>query len=673
MNSINCRERIPVLFLAALLLTSVSVADTVVWPHEIDTAKAKVEVYQPQPESLQQDILSARAVVAVTPAGKTEPALGTVWLKARIEADRDNHTAALKSIEVTQTRFPDADAAKEADLASILNEELPNWDPVMDLDELRATLEVAKVQRKQATKLNNDPPEILYVDYPALLVSLDGKPVYQQVENSNLTRVANTPFVILIDYRTGSSYLFDGRDWLEAPEVMGPWKASTATPPEIVDMTPGDRADQSIEKELQDASSVPKIVVATKPTELIVTTGAAKYADVEGTDLAYVSNTETRLLKAKSSGTLYVLLSGRWYTSSSLQGPWTYLPATELPADFAKIPASAEIGEVLTSVPGTQQAKDAVLDAQIPHTTTVKRDQTIAVHYDGAPQWKPIEGTQMRYAANSQQAVIQTGGKYFCADTGVWYAAAAATGPWAVATKVPDEIYTIPADSPVYNVTNVEVFGSTEDEAYVGYYPGYHGSYAYGNTMVYGTGYYYPPWRGAHYYARPSTWGFQVHYNPYGGWSFGYSYASGYFNHAVGFRGWDPCCWWGPARWGARGPYDPRGPFDPRGPHDPRGRYDTRGPYGRRGVGAPRGVADSRGTEGLRAGQFGGPGVGANNLYADRNGNVFRNSNQGWERHGGGGWNAAAASPGLQNHSFARQRGASMSHGGGRRVGGRRR
>ena len=61
------------------------------------------------------------------------------------------------------------------------------------------------------------------------------------------------------------------------------------------------------------------------------------------------------------------------------------------------------------------------------------------------------------------------------------------------------EIYTIPPDCPVYNVTYVYVYSSTPDVVYVGYTPGYLWSFPYYGVPVYGTGWYYPGYYNQHY------------------------------------------------------------------------------------------------------------------------------------------------------------------------------
>jgi hypothetical protein len=172
----------------------------------------------------------------VSTSDKSEPAFGTVWLTASLETDREQRTASLNKIGVTKIRFPNADQDKEKKLESLLNSKMLDWNPTMDLDQLSSSLAVADVQQQMAQDLNHDPPQILYADHPALLVSIDGKPVLRQIENSNFIHVVNSPYPIALPYRTNLYYLFDGRDWMEATDVMGPWKFSPHPPEEVVEL-----------------------------------------------------------------------------------------------------------------------------------------------------------------------------------------------------------------------------------------------------------------------------------------------------------------------------------------------------------------------------------------------------------------------------------------------------
>jgi len=93
----------------------------------------------------------------------------------------------------------------------------------------------------------------------------------------------------------------------------------------------------------------------------------------------------------------------------------------------------------------------------------------LKVEYDGDPQFKNIEGTDLQYAVNTATPVIQVDDKnYYAVANAVWFVGAAPVGPWAVATSVPAAIYSIAPSSSLHYVTYVKVYRSTPDVVYVG-------------------------------------------------------------------------------------------------------------------------------------------------------------------------------------------------------------
>jgi hypothetical protein len=234
----------------------------------------------------------------------------------------------------------------------------------------------------------------------------------------------------------------------------------------------------------------------------------------------------------------YVLLSGRWFrTRSMANGPWEYVPNNKLPADFAKIPEGHPKGDVLASVSGTPQADEALIDNQIPQTAAVNRKTaTTQVTYDGSPELRPIEGTSLQYIANTRTPVIVAGdGNYYTVDRGVWFVASSPSGPWTVADKIPVEIYSIPASSPLHYLTYVKIYDSTPEYVYVGYTPGYYGTVVNPDgVVVYGTGYYYPGWAEDYWYPWTPTYG-------YGG-GFWWGAGTGFVLGAIAGSVWND--WW---------------------------------------------------------------------------------------------------------------------------------
>jgi hypothetical protein len=209
----------------------------------------------------------------------------------------------------------------------------------------------------------------------------------------------------------------------------------------------------------------------------------------------------------------------------------------------------------------------------VPQTAAIKRSEArLEVQYDGAPQFKPIEGTEVEHAVNTPTPVLRISGRYYAVDQAVWFVAADARGPWAVADSIPREaIQRIPPSAPVYNVTDVEIFGSTSEVVYVGYYPGYVGSYPWYGVPVYGTGWYYPP-LGPVYYPHPSTYGMAYSYSPYMGWGVGYTWGAGFLTIGIGFAMYPP--YYG----GFYPPYGYRPPYYARVPGVPAGRPECGGP-----------------------------------------------------------------------------------------------
>src|SRR6185436_6842931 len=162
------------------------------------------------------------------------------------------------------------------------------------------------------------------------------------------------------------------------------------------------------------ASAVPKVFVSQKPAELILLTGEPRYAPVTGTALVWVSNTESDVFRLGATGTLYYLVAGRWFSAPGFSGPWTFATPS-LPADFQKIPLEHERSRVLASVPGTDQAAEAVLIAQIPQTARVNKKELKApdVAFQGDPQFAAIEQTTVERAVNTDKDVFKVRDLYY--------------------------------------------------------------------------------------------------------------------------------------------------------------------------------------------------------------------------------------------------------------------
>ena len=285
--------------------------------------------------------------------------------------------------------------------------------------------------------------------------------------------------------------------------------------------------------------ATPDVFYSDKPAEIILFDGQPVYAQIPDTQLEYATNTNSVVFVYKPTQQFYYLTAGRWFSAPDLQGPWTYA-TPDLPADFAKIPLSSPASAILATVPGTDEAKDAVLLAQVPTTMTIKPNEAqakVKVEYAGEPKFEPIKGTSMEYATNTQDKVIELEGTYYLCLQGVWFMAPTPTGQWTTCMSVPQEIYTIPSNSPVYNVTYVTQTANPDGTVTSSYAAGYLGTFilgaAAGAILADGSGYWWPPYcNEGYYYPYPATYCGAY----YGG--YGYHYPAPYYDSATGAYGW---------------------------------------------------------------------------------------------------------------------------------------
>ena len=531
-------------FVIAILLTGFSTFSLVAqnkWPKEMKLADgSSLTIYQPQPESLNGNKITGRAAVSVKKNTGGEPIFGAIFYAGTITTDKASRMAELETLSITNVKFSgDAEKDKIDKMAAAIEKEAPTWKIQFSIDDVAASIKKDN-NTSSNNQFNNDPPKIIYTDKQTTLVLLDGAPKVQQDKDLDAERVVNSPNLIFKEGNFWNLYL--GGIWYVSSSVTEGWKPNASLSKKLQSV------NEQIKKQEKEANGgkentekpiVTEIIVATSPTELLQSKGVIDYKTIQGTSLLYVGNSSNEIFKDINSQKTYVLLAGRWYNAPGINGPWAYVAADKLPADFAKIPEGSEKDGVLANVAGTDAAEEAKIDAEIPQTAKVDRKSaSIKVEFDGAPKFKNIEGTSLKVAENSNVTVMQDqSGKYFALDNGIWFTASNANGPWQVANERPKDVENIPASSSAYNTKYVYVYDSTPDVVYVGYTAGYMGGYVYGPTIVYGTGFYYSPWYGSVYYPRPVTWGFGFGYNPWTGWSMGVGFNVGFMHVGIGFGG----------------------------------------------------------------------------------------------------------------------------------------
>lgn len=507
------------------------------WPRAAQlSGGAAMLVYQPQVDAWDGNQMQLRAAVSVKPAGSQAQVFGVVLATARTAVDRAARTVLMNDVEITKIDFPslpDRGAAYGAELKTKAIGSVRT----LSLDKVEASLKASGV-KAPSFPVQNNPPRIIASTSPAILVPIDGPAAIRPLpDDTRFKRVINTRALILQSGGGDTFFLHVYDGWLSAQTLDGPWQVARSTPfgidsvakklaasglVDLLDGGPTANPKPSLSR------GVPTIYTSNVPTELIVFKGQPNYVPVAGT-LLWATNTGADVFVDSASNNTYLLLSGRWFRSAGMNGPWSFVASNALPSDFARIPTSSPAGIVLASVAGTPQAQEAVIANSIPQTATVplRGGPGFMPSFDGAPQFQPIAGTTMLAATNGSVPVIQVNPRsYYAVSAGVWFTAESIAGPWMVAVTIPDVIYTIPTSSMMHFVTYVRVYGATTEVVYVGYTPGYLGTVVepYG-TVVYGTGYIYPTYVSTVWYPPPYTYGMAAVpvYNPALGFTYGFA------------------------------------------------------------------------------------------------------------------------------------------------------
>ena len=515
------------------------------WPRQLTADGNKLVIYMPQVKEWKDyQSIDFRMAFALTPHQKKQ-VVGVIYIQGKTDVNTMDHMVKIFSMTITGIHLPSLDSNTSKSMGDLVRKFMEK-DKVVNISLERVVACTPKEEVKSSVTLKNDPPFIFTSNTPAVLLQIVGKPGLAPASNENIQYVFNANWPVFYDKAGAKYYLFDNLEWQSAASMDGTWKFISKLPTELVNLKKDSSwmsvLGKSVPAPGKASSKMPKIFYSESPAELIQFDGAPVYNTIKGTELKFATNTSQPVLYATAAKKYYFLSAGRWFSSESLNGPWAFA-TPYLPADFLKIPHASPISYILNTVPGTDEAADAVMIAQIPNKKTVdaKAGDQVNIVYSGEPKFSPIEGTTMQYAVNTNSKVILVSpGLYYACDQAIWFLASSPTGPWHVAANVPDMIYTIPSSSPVYNVTYVtqvtNVNGTVESSSTSGYEGAYIVVIAAAVIICSGTGYYHPPYmyyppRGYPvYYAPAMTYGAYAYHSPY---HYGGAYGGAGYNSAT--------------------------------------------------------------------------------------------------------------------------------------------
>lgn len=467
---------------AAPAAGTAAAGDRAGWPRSFTATGVAFEVHEPRVESWDGKQLVAYATVVARPDGQAQPVPGVVRLTARTVVDQAAGAVELEDLALTDVSFPTARDREPAWL-DLLRTFAPRAKRV-SLANLEASAREASAIAKGRAASPPQPPRLLVARNPAVLVAIDGEPQFVPLAGTRLQGARNTRVVLLKD-PAGKLYLRVYNGWLSASDLRGNWTVVQEPPGAAqalklarasgrANLLTGKRDPKTGKLPTLSKDNVPMIVVSLRPAILIGISGQPKFAPIAGTRLEYVTNTRAHVFRDTTTKRIYALVAGRWFEAPALRPMFELSPADKLPADFARIPADSPKGEAVAAAKPAPSGAVPVLPPAMPAIVAAPRKQArFDVVINGDPKLQPIAGTELNYVANASAPIIQVDiNDWYGEQSGVWFKAPDATGPWTVTDQVPPEIYSIPPNVPIYHAIHSRVFASTEDVVYYGYTPG---------------------------------------------------------------------------------------------------------------------------------------------------------------------------------------------------------
>jgi hypothetical protein len=273
------------------------------WPRGYSTPSGgHVLMYQPQVAGwTDQTHLAAYAAVAFTPNGADKAEMGTIRIEADTVVAIPERLVRFTNFQIAEANFSTLDKDKTREVATEIDEALPDDKRVIGLDRVLAAIDRSQIVPKNVEGVKADPPKIFFSKTPAVLArqsgarsrttssSMRSTPTGTCSSTRSRAPLPTTSLVFpwlhplnirsLRETRGGSYFLRVDSSWLHAKDLSGPW-APPAALPKSFSKLPDDDNWKDVKAAALDSAKAPTVFVSEKPAEIILLDGEPEYESV---------------------------------------------------------------------------------------------------------------------------------------------------------------------------------------------------------------------------------------------------------------------------------------------------------------------------------------------------------------------------------------------------------
>src|SRR5687767_8008678 len=195
------------------------------WPRRYTAPDgAAVVVFEPQvAEWIDQKRMTVHAAVSHTPRDGGTALLGTILVEADTRVSVEQRLVDFSSFRIIQSNFPSASRDQAAAAVAAVKASMPLGERVIALDRVLAQIDASSIRPKNIEGVKADPPVVFYSTRQAIMVNLDGDPVWSPIQGNDLRFAVNTNWDLFEHSPSKAYYLRHERLWLKADAVRGPW------------------------------------------------------------------------------------------------------------------------------------------------------------------------------------------------------------------------------------------------------------------------------------------------------------------------------------------------------------------------------------------------------------------------------------------------------------------
>src|SRR4029453_10742115 len=147
---------------------------------------SSIVIYQPQiADWVDQKLMNLYAAVSYTPRGANTPILGTIRAQADPRVSVEERLVDFSSLRIEQSNFPGATREQATAAVAAIKSGMQPGERVIALDRVLESFDASTIRPKNIEGVKADPPILFYSTRPAIIINLDGDPIWSPIQNND--------------------------------------------------------------------------------------------------------------------------------------------------------------------------------------------------------------------------------------------------------------------------------------------------------------------------------------------------------------------------------------------------------------------------------------------------------------------------------------------------------